>query len=212
MRVTARQAKRTSLGPIMELSLTGKGRRFQGEEGLRRVRRLADLYVKRVLEPIKGVAAVKVKGGLEEEIQILLDEDALRRTGIPIQKVIDRLAQENINVAGGTIQEGRTEYLVRTVNEYQDLQQIKETIVTEIDGRQVRIQDLGSVEFSHKDREITTHTDGSESVQIEIYKEADANIVALARRVTPALRMPSAPTSCFLTPTISSALTMLCGR
>ncbi len=172
-----------SLDPIMELSLSGEGQRFAGKEGLRRLRRIADLYVKRVLEPIKGVAAVKVKGGLQEEIQVLLDEGALRRTGISIQQVIDRLAQENINVAGGTIQEGRIEYLVRTVNEYRDLQQIEETIVAEVDGRSVRVQDLGRVAFSNKDREIATHTDGSESVQIEIYKEADANIVALARRV-----------------------------
>ncbi len=172
-----------SLDPVMELSLSGKGKRFEGEEGLRRLRRLADLYVKRQLEPIKGVAAVRVKGGLEEEINILLDEGELRRTGIPIQQVIDRLAQENINVAGGTIQEGRTEYLVRTLNEYENLGQIEDTIVASINGRDVRVKDLGKVEFSHKERQIVTHTDGSESVQIEIYKEADANIVSLAKNV-----------------------------
>ncbi|HKI84663.1 MAG TPA: efflux RND transporter permease subunit, partial [Candidatus Krumholzibacteria bacterium] len=172
-----------SLDPVMELSLSGQGKRFEGEEGLRRLRRLADLYVKRQLEPIKGVAAVRVKGGLEEEINVLLDEGELRRTGIPIQQVIDRLAQENINVAGGTIQEGRTEYLVRTLNEYENLDQIEDTIVASIGGRDVRVKDLGKVEFSHKERQIVTHTDGSESVQIEIYKEADANIVSLAKNV-----------------------------
>jgi len=172
-----------SLDPVMELSLSGKGKRFEGEEGLRRLRRLADLYVKRQLEPIKGVAAVRVKGGLEEEINILLEEGELRRTGIPIQQVIDRLAQENINVAGGTIQEGRTEYLVRTLNEYENLDQIENTIVASVNGRDVRVKDLGKVVFSHKERQIVTHTDGSESVQIEIYKEADANIVALAKNV-----------------------------
>ncbi len=172
-----------SLDPVMELSLSGKGQRFEGEEGLRRLRRLADLYVKRQLEPIKGVAAVRVKGGLQEEINVLLDEGQLRRTGISIQQVIDRLAQENINVAGGTIQEGRTEYLVRTLNEYENLGQIEDTIVASVDGRDVRVKDLGKVEFSHKERQIVTHTDGSESVQIEIYKEADANIVALAKSV-----------------------------
>lgn len=172
-----------SLDPVMELSMVGAGDEFEGEEGLRRLRRLADRQVKRVLEPIRGVAAVRIKGGLEEEIHVLLDEGELRRTGTSIQRVISRLGQENINVAGGTIQEGRTEYLVRTINEYESLRDIEETIVASFEGRDVRIGDLGEVRSAHKERQIITRTDGRESVQIEIFKEADANIVSLAHRI-----------------------------
>jgi len=176
-----------SLDPVLELSLSGEGVRFEGESGLRRLRRLAELQVKRSLEPIKGVAAVRVRGGLEEEIHILLEEEQLRRTGLSIQRVIDRLAQENINVAGGTIQEARTEYLVRTLNEYESISEIGDTVVASIGGRAIRVRDLGRVERAHREREILTRTDGSESVQIEIFKEADANIVALAQRVKTAV-------------------------
>jgi HAE1 family hydrophobic/amphiphilic exporter-1 len=179
-----------SLDPVMELSLSGTGRRFEGEAGLRRLRRLAELRLKKEIEPVKGIAAVRIRGGLEEEIHVSLEEEALRRTGISIQRVIDRLAQENINVAGGTLKEGRTEYLVRTLNEYEGLDQIADTIVTRFDGRDVRIRDLGQVSTAHKEREITTRTHGEESVQVEIYKEGDANIVALAKRVKALLGDP----------------------
>ena len=108
-------------------------------------RRLAEMQIKRELEPVKGVAAVQVRGGLEEEIQVALDAAALRRTGISIKQVIDRLAQENINVAGGTLQEGRIEYLVRTLNEYENLDQMRDTIVANFEGRPVKIKDLGQV-------------------------------------------------------------------
>lgn len=176
-----------SLDPVMELSLSGRGERFAGEEGLRRLRRLAELQVKRQLEPIKGVAAVRVRGGLEEEIHVLVDDQKLRRTGLAIDTVIDRLRQENINVAGGTIQEGRTEYMVRTLNEYQNLDQIENTVIARLDGRDVRVQDIAEVSFSHKERQIITRTDGGESVQVEILKEAEANIVDLAARVRDAV-------------------------
>ncbi len=176
-----------SLDPVMELSLTGTGKRFEGEEGLRRLRRLAELRIKKELEPIKGVAAVRVRGGLEEEIHVRLEEEALRRTGLSIQQVIQRLGQENINVAGGTLKEGRTEYLVRTLNEFKSLDEMGETIVANLGGRDVRVKDLGEVVRSHKEREIATRTDGGASVQIEIFKEGDANIVAMARRVRAAL-------------------------
>ena len=176
-----------SLDPVMELSLSGKGPRFEGEEGLRRLRRLAELQLKRQLEPVSGVAAVRVRGGLEEEIHVLLDEKKLSRFGLSIQNVIGRLAQENINVAGGTIQEGRTEYMVRTLNEFQDLGQIEQTVIARSEGRDVRVGDVGTVRWSHKEREMVTRTDGGESVQIDVFKEADANIVALAQRVRAAL-------------------------
>ena len=172
-----------TLDPVLELSLSGEGVQFEGEEGLRRLRRLAELQVKRALEPVKGVAAVRVRGGLEEEIHVLIDADRLRRTGLSTDDVIRRLAEENINVAGGTLREGRTEYMVRTLNEYTDLTQIGDTIVSFTDGRQVRIRDLGEVVWANSERQITTRTDGLESVQIEVFKEADANIVALADRV-----------------------------
>ncbi len=172
-----------SLDPVMELSLSGHGDRFEGPDGLRRLRRIAELQVKRALEPIKGVAAVRVRGGLEEEIHVLLDAERMRRTGLPATAVIDRLAQENINLAGGTLEEGRTEFMVRTVNEYADLEQIRQTIVTRVDGREVRVQDLGRVEMSNRDREIITRSGGRESVQLDVFKEADANMVALADRI-----------------------------
>ena len=176
-----------SLDPVMELSVAGTGDTYSGDVGLRRLRRLSELQIKRKLEPIKGVAAVRIRGGLEEEIHVSLEEEQLRRTGLSIQNVINRLAQENINVAGGKLKEGRTEYLVRTINEYESIDQIGDTIVATLDGREVRIKDLGTVSWSNKDREILTRTDGSESVQIEIYKEGDANIVSLSKRVKEAL-------------------------
>ncbi len=172
-----------SLDPVLELSLSGRGERFAGEEGLRTVRRIAELQVRRALEPIPGVAAVRLRGGLEEEIHVMVDEEQLRRTNLSIQRVIDRLRQENVNVAGGTIKEGRTEYMVRTLNEFENLRQIADTVITSIDGRDVRVRDIARVEMAHREREIKTRTDGGESVQIDIFKEADANMVALSKRV-----------------------------
>ena len=176
-----------SLDPIMELSLSGEGVLFEGEIGLRRLRRLAEIQIRRALEPITGVAAVRIRGGLEEEIHVMLDQDALRRTGLSIQSVIGRLQQENINVAGGLVKEGRSEYMVRTLNEYLNQEQIEDTIVRRDASGELRVRDLATVSRSHREREILTRTAGRESVQIDIYKEADANMVAVSEAVRSAL-------------------------
>ncbi len=172
-----------SLDPVLELSMASTREGAKSEAELRRLRRVAELQVKRALEPVKGVAAVRVRGGLEEEIHIDLEAGKLASAGISIATVIDRLQQENINVAGGTIKDGRTDFMVRTLNEYDDVPDIAATVITVVEGREVRLEDLGKVFRSHKEREMVTRTDGGESVQIDIFKEADANMVALSKRV-----------------------------
>jgi hydrophobic/amphiphilic exporter-1 (mainly G- bacteria), HAE1 family len=176
-----------SLDPVIELSLSGDGERFAGEEGLRRLRRLADRQVKRELEPIKGVAAVQVRGGLEEEIHVRLDRVALERVGLSARQVMARLAEENVNVAGGTLEEGSVEYMVRTLNEYRTLDEIAATIITPAGERPVRLGDVAQVAPAHRERQILTRADGRESVALDLFKEGDANMVALSARVRAAL-------------------------
>jgi multidrug efflux pump subunit AcrB len=165
-----------SLDPIMRLGLYGKRSLFY-------LRYLGEEDIKRVLETVEGVAAIKVKGGLEEEIRVELNEQQLTLIGINIQQVRNRLAQENINLAGGNLKEGQTEYIVRTLNEFKRVEEIGEIVIGNWNGRDVKIKDIGKVHRTNKEREIITRIDGQESVEIEIFKEADANIVAVAERV-----------------------------
>ncbi|MEZ4450179.1 MAG: efflux RND transporter permease subunit [Nannocystaceae bacterium] len=173
-----------TLDPVLTLSLSGEGDAFDGIGGLKYLRRIGDRDVRRLLEPIEGVAAIKIKGGLEEEIQVLLDEDELRRTGIGIDAVNTRLRAENINLAGGSMRDGRTRYLVRTVNEFRDLEDIRDLVIVSRQGRDIKLRNLASVTSGYKDRDVITRVDGKEAVEIEVYKEADANIVDMAKRVT----------------------------
>lgn len=182
-----------TLDPVLTLSLEGVGDRYVGAGGLGRLRRVADQEVRRLLEPVEGVAAVRIKGGLEEQISVELDEGQLRRTGVGIDTVLSRLSAENINLAGGQLEDGRTRYLVRTVNEFRDLSDIGEIVIARQGGRDVRLRDLATVAEGHKDREVITRVDGNEAVEVEVYKEADANIVDMAARVRERIEQRLAP-------------------
>ena len=166
-----------SLDPIMRLGL-------YGDASLTYLRYLAEEEIKRALETVEGVAAVKVKGGLEEEIRVEIEEQKIALINLDIQLVRNRLAQENINLAGGNLKEGQTEYLVRTLNEFKTVKEIEEVVIGRFGGVDVKIKDIGRVRRTSKEREIITRISGKESVEIEIYKEADANIVTVAERVT----------------------------
>jgi len=165
-----------SLDPIMRIGLSGP-------QTLYDLRNLAELEIRRELESVSGIAAVKIKGGLEEEIHVELNERKLAIMGLDIAQVNARLAQGNVNLPGGNLREGQTQYLIRTLNEFKSLDEIAALVVARQDAAEIRLGDIARVYRTHKDRQIITRMNGSESVEIEIYKEADANIVSVARAV-----------------------------
>ena len=165
-----------STDPIMRVSVTGSPRlaaiRYQGEE-----------FVRPEIESIAGVAAVRVTGGLEEEISVELDEQRLSSLNISISELTSRLGNENINLTGGTLKEGESKYLVRTLNEFVTVEEIEEVVVALRAGAPVRLKDVGKAFRDYKERDIITRFNGAESVELAVFKAADANTVSVARIV-----------------------------
>ncbi len=164
------------LDPVIRLGL-------HGQRDLYFLREYAEEELRRDLESLPGIAAVKVKGGLEEEIRVELDERRLATFGLDITDVGARLAAANVNLAGGNLEEGQTEYIVRTLNEFRNVEEIAEIAVANRQGAIVRIRDVGRVYRDHIERDVITRVNGEESVEINIFKEADANIVEVAQTI-----------------------------
>ncbi|HMB90665.1 MAG TPA: efflux RND transporter permease subunit, partial [Rhodothermales bacterium] len=153
------------------------------EERLKVVRRFADEQLKKELESVLGVAAVKISGGLEDEVQVYVDQQKLGQLGLPIETVVQVLGAENVNLSGGRLEEGVQQYLVRTVNQFETVEEIGNVIVTQQDRRPVYLRDIATVQLGYKEREAITRINGKEAVEVAIYKEGDANTVAVAEAV-----------------------------
>ena len=168
--------------PIIRLGLSGKSAATD-QGSLKRLRRFADEELKKRLEPIEGVAAVKTGGGLEDEIQVDIDQQKLARLGIEVSEVAERLSKENVNLSGGRVEQGNQRFLVRTVNQFQNLDQMREILITVDHGVPVRLGDIATVKQGFKERQGMVRIDGREAIELAIYKEGDANTVAVAGRV-----------------------------
>ncbi|NLI45912.1 MAG: efflux RND transporter permease subunit [Acidobacteria bacterium] len=158
--------------------------RLQGLSDLRMLRFFAEKELKKNLEAMDGVAAIKVVGGLEEEVQINIDEKKLAELDIPITQVTDILQRENLNMASGSLYDQESSYMVRTLNEFKSLEEMRRIIIRDEGGRQVRLEDIAQVVRGAKDREVIARLNGRESVEVAIYKEGDANTVTVSRAVT----------------------------
>ncbi|HZM15582.1 MAG TPA: efflux RND transporter permease subunit [Candidatus Krumholzibacteria bacterium] len=165
-----------SLDPIMRIALSGKGE-------LNAMRNLAERKIKLDLETIKGVASAQVKGGLEDEIHVDVDQERLAALGIPLQRVREVVGVSNVNMPGGSLRGADSHFLIRTLNEFDTVDEIGGVIIEDRAGAVVRLRDVAKVSKGTKEREEITRVDGNECVEIAAFKEGDANTVTVSRRL-----------------------------
>ena len=174
-----------SLDPILRIALAidTEAEGLDDEAALYLLRDVAEREIKRELEAMDGVAAVSVRGGLEREIRVEAREDWLAARGVSIDQLIQTLGAENVNIPGGAIRDGDREYLVRTLNEVRSVEEINALEIRRADGVRVPIAEVAQVREGHKEREVLSRLDAEEAVEVEVFKAADANIVAVARDI-----------------------------
>lgn len=178
-----------SQDPILRLGLalkrtdTATAAVAADESTLKRLRRVAEDLIQKPLEGVDGIAAVKISGGLEDEIQVQVDLQKLARLNLTLSQVAERLKAENANISGGRVDQGSASYLVRTLNQFKSLDEIADTIVAVRENRNVYLRDIAEVRSSFKEREAVIRIDGDEAVEIALYREGDSNTVAIADSV-----------------------------
>ncbi|MFT7667392.1 MAG: HAE1 family hydrophobic/amphiphilic exporter-1 [Planctomycetota bacterium] len=171
-----------NLDPILRFGVTStKGGSSEADHI--QLRWAAENRIKRELESLPGVAAVQVRGGLEEEVRVSVDPFKLTAHGIDPSELTARLQAENLNASGGMLREGSTDYLVRTLNEFSGLEDIESLPIVQRGDAVIRIRDVATVTRTHQKREVITRLNGGQAVEIAIYREAGSNIVDVADRM-----------------------------
>ena len=176
--------------PVLRLALLDDGARAGDEsvERLKALRRFAEDRLKPDLEAVEGSAAVKVSGGYEDEVQVFVDQEKLAQLGLSIDTVTRRIRAENVNLSGGRLEQGMQRFLVRTLNEFETIEQMANSIIATREGQPVYLRDVATVTRGYKDREAVTRVDGRETIELAVYKEGDANTVQLAEGVQERLK------------------------
>jgi len=171
--------------PVMRIALMDEGAATGADsiERLKALRRFAEDRLKPDLEAVEGSAAVKVSGGYEDEVQVFVDQQKLAQLGLSIDVVTRRIRAENVNLSGGRLEQGTQRFLVRTLNEFESVEQMANAIIATREGQPVYLRDVANVTRGYKDREAITRVNGKESIELAVYKEGDANTVALANGV-----------------------------
>lgn len=185
--------------PVMTVSVTGNRSPLK-------LRQIATDTIKEELEKIDGVASASVEGGLEREILVEINQEKLNTYDVSITDVSDAITNSNLNYPAGTIKESFYEYLIRTLGEFQDVQEIEEVVVKsdsedraqeqnipfeeKLDQRGisphtklVMIRDIAEVRDIFKERSSYSRYNGNENISVSVQKQAQANTMQVINRI-----------------------------
>lgn len=135
-------------------------------------------FVKPELERGEGVAEVQVLGGREREMQVRVDPQQLAARGITLDQFVEALRQENANVSAGSIAEGKRDISVRAMGQYEEPEQLRDTVVGWSDaGAPVYVSDVAEVGIGFKRQVSFVRSEGQDVLAMNAKRETGTNVL-----------------------------------
>ena len=164
---------------------------------LRTLTELADKQIARAIQTVNGVGEVSVAGGRAREIHIVVDIEKLNSYGLSISQVRDAIVAENVEIPGGTIEQGKGQLLLRTLGRVDASQDFNTIVIATKDDTPIRVSDIGYAEDSFERPTSAVWLGETPAVMLDIRRAMGENTVAVvegvkARLATIERSLPSA--------------------
>lgn len=140
---------------------------------------LLDDNVSTYFEKINGVSSVSLSGGSDDEVRVIVDQTKMQNYGITMSTISSALSSDNNNISSGDLKQGTTDIAIRTVGEFDTVEDIKNTIITTTGGNTILVKDVAEVKRTNKDKESKSLINGKEGCSYSLSKQSDANIVTV---------------------------------
>ncbi|MDC7219498.1 MAG: efflux RND transporter permease subunit [Spirochaetales bacterium] len=171
--------------PFMTIALTG-------DQSLGELLTLAEDVIQPRLERINGVAQVDLSGGLTEIVRVDIYQEQLDAYGLTISGVAQMLEIQNMELAAGDIDDGKTSYALSTEGSFETIEELQTTVIGMVplgQGKmhQIRLQDIADVTLGTEDDNSLILINGQPGIQIEVNKSDQSNMVDVADQIREAL-------------------------
>ncbi|MDB5320972.1 MAG: mdtB 1 [Phycisphaerales bacterium] len=167
--------------PVMTLAVSGK-------RTLREITEIADKQIKDSLSSLSGVGSVTLVGGRKRAVQVTVDARKLEAYHLSIEQVRLALANQNLELPGGRVDQGQREPILRTMGRIEQTSQFKEIIVANIGGQPIRVRDVGTVADDVEEPRSLGRLDGDNAVLLIVQKQSGTNTVEVIDTVKKKLK------------------------
>ena len=139
------------------------------------------------IEHINGVASAAVTGGRIREIHVTLDRNRLEALHLPVQTVLNAVANANLIIPSGDLKTGKFDYSLKTESLFNVVKPMENIVVTTVTGVPIRVKDVGSVEDSYQEQTEIIRVNGKPGLILRVQKLASANTVEVVDNVLRAI-------------------------
>ena len=160
---------------------------ISGDMPLEDLNALVEDEVAPAIERSEGVAAASSFGGTEKEISVKFDQERLAGYGLTLSDISQMLSAENISLPSGDVKKGSKEVVVRTIGEFDSIDDIKQVPFVLPTREVVYLQDVATVEEGIKDQASIGRVNKVPAIGISITKQSTANTVVVSRQVNKAI-------------------------
>jgi HAE1 family hydrophobic/amphiphilic exporter-1 len=162
--------------PIMFLSVTAK-------ENYDGIYELLDEKMANPLNRIDGVGSVTIGGAPTREVQVNVDPQKMEAYRLTIEQIGQIIAAENRNIPAGAMDIGSERMSLRINAEFSQSQQLKNVVVANIGGKEIKISDIATVRDTIKKMTVENTANGQKAVRVLVQKQSGANSVAICEAV-----------------------------
>ena len=160
--------------PILEIAVTSS-------------RSLSDLYTKASntfkerLQRADGVSEVILNGGRDKEVAVLVDKNKLLFYNVALNQIISKIRGENAMLPAGSVFTSKTQSAVRLLAQYNNPDEILSLQVNNSEGIPIFLKELVSIKEQESRVSRYSRVNGADAVELQIFKNSDANIVSTAK-------------------------------
>ena len=142
---------------------------------------IAEDQIVDLLEQVDGVAEASVSGGREKILRVDVSQNRLSAYGLTMANLSAALSKQNLELGGGKINEGETDYTIRTTGEFSSVEEVADTIITTKNNYVVRLSDLANVYMGYKDKSSEVYINGLPGIYVSVTKQSGKNTVTVAK-------------------------------
>ncbi|PIE76180.1 acriflavin resistance protein, partial [bacterium DOLJORAL78_65_58] len=173
--LVVQEVSAADLFPVMQVNL-------KGDIDLFKLKKLGE-DLQEDLEQIPGVLSVDLMGGIENEVQVMVDPEKLIYHNLSLKDVQDAIALQNMTIPGGKLGLGMYDYQVRVPGEVENPEEILDFVLEPGANPPLYLRDVATVTFGIKDRDTISRVNGVDAVALLVKKRSGENIIKIAEAV-----------------------------
>ena len=157
------------------------------DEHIAEYRDFANDEIKPYLDRVEGVGSTDIYGGREREVQVRIDAGRLAARGLTFQQVETALRGQNMNMSAGTRPQGKRDYAVRTVGQYESAEEILKTVIAYTPGGPVYVRDVATVERTFAKVSNFVRAKGEYVLAFPVRREVGSNVMRVMAELRQAI-------------------------